>query len=45
MIADLSKKLAEDFKNHLTGEGKSRTTILSYVGDVKGFLHWLKKRK
>jgi site-specific recombinase XerD len=35
--------LIEEFKNNLIEDGKSATTVQSYVGDISAFIKYLRK--
>lgn len=37
--------LVEEFKNNLIENGKSANTAQSYVGDISGFIKYLRKMR
>lgn len=38
------KHILDSFKSYLIDDGKGPATVVSYVGDVRGFLEWLSSR-
>ena len=41
---EMDKKILAEFEEDLSGDGKAATTITSYVGDIRGFLEWIKTK-
>ncbi len=37
--------ILQQFSQHLTNEGKVKTTIQSYTTDIRGFLEWLSEKQ
>ena len=42
---NLADVIVDDYEHNLLADGKSPSTIESYVGDVRHFLHWLKGKE
>ena len=41
---EMDKKILTEFEEDLLSDGKADTTIISYVGDIRGFLEWIKTK-
>ncbi len=41
----MSKEILEAFEEDLVADGKAKQTIISYVGDIRDFLKWLKNKE
>lgn len=40
----MAERIVQEFTDHLVADGKSPKNIDSYVGDVDGFLQWLREK-